>query len=256
QKNVLFLQSHVSAHAELSWILNCYTYMGELNRMTQFKDKSQRHADNINGGLYTYPVLMAADILLYQTDAVPIGQDQKQHLELARNVAERFNKIYGDTFVVPEPYIPKTGAKIMSLQDPSKKMSKSDDNQNNFILITEDESSIMKKFKRAVTDSGSEIIFDEENKPGISNLINIYAAVKSIGREDVEKEFSGSRYGDFKMAVGTAVAETLSPIKEKYEELMKDKGYLESVLKMNAERARASAEVTLKDVYNKVGFII
>jgi len=256
EKNVLFLQSHVPQHAELSWILGCYTYMGELNRMTQFKDKSSRHADNINGGLYTYPVLMAADILLYQTDAVPIGQDQKQHLELARNIAERFNKIYGDTFVVPEPFIPKTGARVMSLQDPSKKMSKSDDNVNNFVLITEDEASIMKKFKRAVTDSGAEIIFDEENKPGISNLINIYASIKGISREAVEKEFASSRYGDFKVAVGNAVCETLSPIKARYEELMKDKGYLESILRANGEKARVVAEQTLKDVYQKVGFIV
>ncbi|MBE7065176.1 MAG: tryptophan--tRNA ligase [Ruminococcaceae bacterium] len=256
EKNVLFLQSHVPQHAELSWILGCYTYMGELNRMTQFKDKSSRHADNINGGLYTYPVLMAADILLYQTDAVPIGQDQKQHLELARNIAERFNKIYGDTFVVPEPFIPKTGARVMSLQDPTKKMSKSDDNANNFVLITEDEASIMKKFKRAVTDSGSEIIFDEENKPGISNLINIYASIKGISREDVEKEFAAARYGDFKMAVGTAVCETLAPIKARYEELMKDKQYLESILRKNGEKARTVAGETLKDVYRKVGFIV
>lgn len=254
-KNVLFLQSQVPGHAELGWVLNCFTYMGELNRMTQFKDKSKKHADNINGGLYTYPVLMAADILLYNADLVPIGQDQKQHLELARNVAERFNNIYGDTFTVPEPFIPKTGAKIMSLQDPDKKMSKSDDNANNFILITEDEASIIKKFKKAVTDSGSEIIYDELNKPGISNLMKIYASIKSISVEDVQREFQNSRYGDFKIAVGTAVAETLAPIKAKYDELMGDKGYLDSIFKKNALRARELSEPMIDDVYKKIGFV-
>lgn len=255
EKNVLFLQSQVPGHAELGWVLNCFTYMGELNRMTQFKDKSKKHADNINGGLYTYPVLMAADILLYNADMVPIGQDQKQHLELARNVAERFNKIYEDTFTVPEPFIPKTGAKIMSLQEPDKKMSKSDDNANNFILITEDEASIIKKFKKAVTDSGSEILYDEVNKPGISNLMKIYASIHSKTVEDVQKEFENSRYGDFKMAVGTAVAETLKPIKARYEELMHDKGYLDSIFRKGAQRARELSERTIDDVYRKIGFI-
>ena len=254
-KNVLFLQSQVPGHAELGWVLNCFTYMGELNRMTQFKDKSKKHADNINGGLYTYPVLMAADILLYNADLVPIGQDQKQHLELARNVAERFNNIYGDTFTIPEPFIPKTGAKIMSLQDPDKKMSKSDDNANNFILITEDEAAIIKKFKKAVTDSGSEIIYDELNKPGISNLMKIYASIRSISVEDVQREFQNSRYGDFKIAVGTAVAETLAPIKAKYDELMGDKGYLDSIFKKNALRARELSEPMIDDVYKKIGFV-
>ncbi len=254
-KNVLFMQSHVPAHAELSWILGCYTYMGELNRMTQFKDKSQRHADNINGGLYTYPVLMAADILLYQSDMVPIGQDQKQHLELARNIAERFNNVYGETFVVPEPFIPKQGARIMSLQDADKKMSKSDENANNYILITEDKDVIIRKFKKAVTDSGSEIKFDPENKPGISNLINIYGAVKGISTADVEKEFEGQRYGEFKMAVGNAVADELAPIKARYDEFLKDKNYLDKILCKNAEIARESANKTLRDVYKKVGFV-
>ena len=254
-KNVLFLQSHVPGHAELGWILNCFTYMGELNRMTQFKDKSKRHADNINGGLYTYPVLMAADILLYQADLVPIGQDQKQHLELARNVAQRFNKIYGDTFVIPKPFIPKTGAKIMSLQEPDKKMSKSDENANNYILITEEEASIIKKFKKAVTDSGSEIVYDEVNKPGISNLMKIYASIKSQTVETVQKEFENSRYGDFKLAVGTAVAETLAPIKKRYEELMADTGYLDAVFKKNAQRARSLSEPTIDQVYRKIGFL-
>lgn len=255
EKNVLFIQSHVPAHAELSWLLGCYTYIGELNRMTQFKDKSKKHADNINGGLFTYPVLMAADILLYQSNVVPIGHDQKQHLELARNIAERFNNIYGETFVVPEPYIPKQGMRIMSLQEPGKKMSKSDTNANNFILIVEDKDSIMKKFKRAVTDSGSEIRYDETEKPGISNLINIYGAVKGLSTEEVEKAFTGLRYGEFKMAVGEAVADTLAPIKERYENYLQDQTYLDKLLRENAEIARDAAAKTLKDVYEKVGFI-
>ena len=255
-KNILFLQSQVPGHAELAWALNCYTYMGELNRMTQFKDKSKKHADNINGGLYTYPVLMASDILLYKSDMVPIGQDQKQHLELARNIAERFNKIYGDTFTVPEPFIGKTGAKIMSLQEPEKKMSKSDENPNSFVCITEEPDSIMKKFKKAVTDSEAEVRFDEENKPGISNLMRIYAAVKSISIEDTAKEFENSRYGDFKIAVGTTVAEALAPIREKYNELMADKTYLDGIFKKNAIRAREKSEPVLKEVYEKIGFIV
>lgn len=256
EKTILFLQSHVSGHAELSWVLGCFTYMGELNRMTQFKDKSAKHADNINAGLYTYPVLMAADILLYQAKYVPIGQDQKQHLELARDIAIRFNKIYGDTFTVPEPLISKQGAKVMSLQEPDRKMSKSDTNANNFILITEQPDSIIKKFKKAVTDSGNEIRFDIENKPGISNLMNIYGTIKNITSEAVEKEFEGARYGDFKIAVGTAAAETLAPIREKYEALMADKGYLEDILRRNAVKAREIAEITKKDVFEKVGILL
>ena len=254
--NVLFMQSHVPCHAELSWILGCYTYIGELSRMTQFKDKSQRHADNINGGLFTYPVLMAADILLYKTDLVPIGVDQKQHLELARNIAERFNNIYGETFVVPEPFIPTNSAKIMSLQEPDKKMSKSDTNVNNFILLLDPADVILKKFKKAVTDSGCEIVYDEVNKPGISNLINIYASINDISREDVMKEFEGKRYGDFKVAVGTAVADALSPIQKKYNEYISDKAYLDSIFKKNAEIAGENARKTLKEVYEKVGFIV
>ena len=254
--NVLFMQSHVPCHAELSWILGCYTYIGELSRMTQFKDKSQRHADNINGGLFTYPVLMAADILLYKTDLVPIGVDQKQHLELARNIAERFNNIYGETFVVPEPFIPTNSAKIMSLQEPDKKMSKSDTNVNNFILLLDPADVILKKFKKAVTDSGCEIVYDEVNKPGISNLINIYASINDISREDVMKEFEGKRYGDFKVAVGTAVADALSPIQKKYNEYISDKAYLDSIFRKNAEIAGENARKTLKEVYEKVGFIV
>lgn len=256
ENNVLFMQSHVPCHAELSWILGCYTYIGELSRMTQFKDKSQRHADNINGGLFTYPVLMAADILLYKTDLVPIGVDQKQHLELARNIAERFNNIYGETFVVPEPFIPTNSAKIMSLQEPDKKMSKSDTNVNNFILLLDPADVILKKFKKAVTDSGCEIVYDEVNKPGISNLINIYASINDISREDVMKEFEGKRYGDFKAAVGTAVADALSPIQKKYNEYISDKAYLDSIFKKNAEIAGENARKTLKEVYEKVGFIV
>ena len=256
EQTTLFLQSHVSGHAELAWILNCYSYMGELSRMTQFKDKSQKHADNINAGLFTYPVLMAADILLYQTDVVPIGQDQKQHLEIARDIAIRFNKLYGDTFVVPEALIAKQGAKIMSLQEPDKKMSKSDTNVNNFVLLIEERDAIIKKFKRAVTDSGSEVRFDPDEKPGISNLLSIYAATRSITVEEAQAEFAGSRYGDFKIAVGTAVADMLAPIQAEYRRILDDKAYLDRVLKLNAQKAFAIAEETYRDVRQKVGFIV
>ncbi|MDR0286280.1 MAG: tryptophan--tRNA ligase [Clostridiales bacterium] len=254
-KNILFLQSNVSQHAELSWILNCFTYMGELSRMTQFKDKSVKHEDNINSGLFTYPVLMASDILLYQANMVPIGQDQKQHLELARNVAERFNNIYPDTFVVPEPYIPVVGSRVMSLQDPTAKMSKSDANENNYVSIIDEPDTIIKKFKKAVTDSETDIRYDEVNKPGISNLIDIYGAVKGLDRKAVEKEFENTKYGDFKIAVGTVVAETLTPIRMKYFEIVKDKAYIDNILRKNAQRARDRAAMTLKDVYDKVGLI-
>jgi len=256
EKNTLYLQSAVHEHAELSWILGCYTYIGELSRMTQFKDKSARHADNINSGLFTYPVLMAADILLYQSDFVPIGRDQKQHLEISRDIAERFNSIYGQTFVVPEPLISGPGAKIMSLQEPDKKMSKSDTNANNFILITEEPDSIMKKFKKAVTDSEACVRYDEENKPGVSNLINIYGAATGKTVQEVEKVFENARYGEFKMAVGETVAEVLRPVRERYNELIGDKEYLEKVMKQGAEKASAIASVTLKDVYEKVGFVV
>ncbi len=256
QKNTLFIQSHVHQHAEFGWILNCYSMFGELSRMTQFKDKSAKHSDNINAGLFTYPVLMAADILAYNADLVPIGADQKQHLELARNIAERFNAVYGDTFVVPEPFIPGNGARIMSLQEPEKKMSKSDTNVNNFVLITDPRDVIIKKFKKAVTDSGAEIRYDENEKPGISNLINIYASVKDISRQDVEKEFEGGRYGDFKKAVGEAVADTLAPIQERYAEFISDRTYLDSILRRNAEIASGKAEATVREVYEKVGFIL
>ncbi len=255
-KNTLYLQSHVHEHAELAWILNCYTYIGELSRMTQFKDKSSKHADNINAGLFTYPVLMAADILLYRSDFVPIGQDQKQHLEIARDIADRFNRLYGETFVIPNPLIKRQGAKIMSLQEPDRKMSKSDPNASNFVLITESPDSIMKKFKKAVTDSEAEVRYDEENKPGVSNLINIYGAVTEKSAIEVEKEFSGARYGEFKTAVGQAVVDALAPIREKYGELMNDRAYLDKVMSEGREKASAIAAATLRDVYGRVGFVL
>ena len=227
EKNCIYYQSHVSGHAELGWILDCFTYMGELNRMTQFKDKAAKHADNINAGLYTYPVLMAADILLYQADVVPVGVDQKQHLEITRDIAERFNNIYGDVFTIPEAYIGKKGAKIMSLQEPGKKMSKSDTNANATILLLDDTDTIIRKFKRAVTDSESEVRYAEE-KPGISNLMDIYSAVTGKTYEEIEKEFAGKGYGDFKLAVGETVADHLKPLQERYEQLMKDKAYIEN----------------------------
>ncbi len=255
QKSILYLQSHVSAHAELAWILNCYTYMGELNRMTQFKDKSAKHADNINAGLFAYPVLMAADILLYQTDLVPIGQDQKQHLEITRDIAERFNKAYGETFTIPEPYIPKIGAKIMSLQEPEKKMSKSDENENAYVFILDSEDAIIRKFKRAVTDSEREIRYDEEKKPGVSNLISIYSAVTGKGFSDIEKEFSGSSYGELKEVVGQSVAQMLKPIQQKYNDLTANKDYLNSILKENSEKASYMARKTLSKVQRKIGLL-
>lgn len=252
EKNCIYYQSHVSGHAELGWILDCFTYMGELNRMTQFKDKAAKHADNINAGLYTYPVLMAADILLYQADVVPVGVDQKQHLEITRDIAERFNHIYGDVFTIPEPYIGKKGAKIMSLQEPTKKMSKSDENVNATILLLDDTDTIVRKFKRAVTDSESEVRYAEE-KPGISNLMDIYSAVTGKTYEEIEKEFAGKGYGDFKLAVGETVAGHLKPLQNRYEELMKDKGYIESMIKMNDEKATYYASKTLRKVQKKVG---
>ena len=252
EKNCIYYQSHVSGHAELSWILGCFTYMGELNRMTQFKDKAAKHADNINAGLYTYPVLMAADILLYQADVVPVGVDQKQHLEITRNIAQRFNAIYVDVFTIPEAYIGKAGAKIMSLQEPEKKMSKSDENPNATIRLLDDKDTIIRKFKRAVTDSGSEIVY-REDKPGISNLIDIYGCVTGKTREETEKEFDGKGYGDFKLAVGEAVAAELEPLQKRYGELMADKTYLDSMIKMNDEKAAYYSNKTLRKVQKKVG---
>ncbi|MBR3397187.1 MAG: tryptophan--tRNA ligase [Lachnospiraceae bacterium] len=253
EKACLYYQSHVSAHAELAWILNCYTYMGELNRMTQFKDKSAKHADNINAGLFTYPVLMAADILLYQADVVPVGADQSQHLELARDIAMRFNNIYGDVFTVPEIYLGKVGAKIQSLQDPEKKMSKSDENPNASIYLMDDEDTVMRKFKRAVTDSEGVILYRDE-QPGLKNLINIYCACTNRTPDETVKEFEGSGYGVFKEAVGCAVNDVLRPLHERYSELEKDKAYIDKVIRDNADKAAYFAGKTLRKVQKKVGF--
>ncbi len=253
EKNCIYYQSHVSGHAELSWILNCFTYMGELNRMTQFKDKAAKHADNINAGLFTYPVLMAADILLYQADVVPVGIDQMQHLELTRDIAIRFNNIYGDVFTGPEAYIGKAGAKIMSLQDSAKKMSKSDENPNGSIYLMDDPDTIIRKFKRAVTDSEACVRYCDE-QPGIKNLIDIYRACTGKTPQEVEKEFDGKGYGDFKMAVGEAVVDVLRPLQERYAELSKDKAYIDSVIKNNAEKAQYFSNKTLRKVQKKVGF--
>jgi len=253
EKNCLYYQSQVSAHADLSWILNCFTYMGELNRMTQFKDKSSKHADNINSGLFTYPVLMAADILLYQADMVPVGKDQLQHLEITRDIAQRFNGIYGDVFTIPEPYIGKVGAKVMSLQEPEKKMSKSDENPNASIYLMDDPDTIMRKFKRAVTDSFGEIRYSEE-QPGISNLIDIYSACTGKTSDEVVKEFDGKGYGDFKMAVGEATVDVLRPIQTRFHELEKDKDYIDRIIKQNTEKATYVSTKTLRKVQKKVGF--
>ncbi len=253
EKNTIYYQSHVSGHAELAWILNCFTYMGELQRMTQFKDKSAKHADNINAGLFDYPVLMAADILLYQADVVPVGIDQMQHLELTRDIAQRFNAIYGDVFTVPEAYLGKVGAKIMSLQDPSKKMSKSDENPNASIYLMDDPDTIRRKCKRAVTDMEASVRYRDE-QPGIKNLIDIYCACTGKAASEVEKEFDGRGYGDFKEAVGEAVVSVLSPLQERFRELEKDKAYIDSIIKNNAEKANAVSLKTLRKVQKKVGF--
>ena len=254
KKNCIYYQSHVSGHAELAWILNCFTYMGELNRMTQFKDKAAKHADNINAGLFTYPVLMAADILLYQADVVPVGVDQKQHLEITRDIAERFNNIYGDVFTIPEAYIGKVGAKIMSLQDPAKKMSKSDENPNASIYLMDDPDTIMRKCKRAVTDSEAQILYRDE-QPGVKNLINnIYSACTGKTAEEVVKEFDGRGYGDFKVAVGESVVSVLKPLQEEAARLTKDKAYIDGIIKENAEKAGYYANKTLRKVQKKVGF--
>ena len=255
EKSNIFIQSQVAAHAELAWILNCYTYMGELSRMTQFKDKSTKHADNINSGLFTYPVLMAADILLYQADLVPVGEDQKQHVELTRNIAERFNKIYGDTFKVPEPYIHGVGARVMGLQDPTSKMSKSSTIPNDSIFLNDDPDVILKKFKKAVTDSENVVRYEKQEKPGISNLISIYSAITGKSKENIEKEFEGKGYGDFKVAVAECVIEELKPLQNKYNELKNNPDYLEKLYINGAERAKKIAKATLKDVYEKVGLV-
>ena len=257
QKNIMFIQSHVPQHAELSWVLGCYTQFGELSRMTQFKMKSQQHADNITAGLFTYPVLMAADILLYQTDLVPVGEDQRQHVELCRDIGARFNNSFPDTFKLPEAFIPKMGARIMSLGNPDNKMSKSDKDPNGTVYLLDRPEDIMRKFKKAVTDSDTErcVRYDLTNKPGVSNLMSIYSACTGKTFEEIEAEFDGKGYGAFKPAVGEAVVETLRPIREESERLLKDKAYLESVYKAGAEKASYIANKTLRKVYKKVGFV-
>lgn len=255
EKSLVFMQSHIHQHAELNWILACHTQFGELSRMTQFKDKSAKNADNVNAGLFTYPSLMAADILLYQADLVPVGADQKQHIEITRDIATRFNHLYGNTFTIPEPYIPKIGARIMSLAEPTKKMSKSDENTNAFVTILDKPETIVKKFKRAVTDSDMKVCY-AEGKDGINNLISIYSTATGFSYEQIEREFEGKGYGDFKKAVGEAVVELLRPVRENYERLIADKAYLEQCYQAGAEKAANLAQRTLKKVYKKVGLVM
>jgi tryptophanyl-tRNA synthetase len=254
-KNTIFIQSHVPAHAELSWVLSCYTMFGELSRMTQFKDKSAKNEENINAGLFTYPALMAADILIYQADLVPVGDDQKQHVEICRDVAIRFNHAHGDTFKLPEAFIPKAGARIMSLQEPANKMSKSEQDTGGCVCLLDRPEDIARAFKRAVTDSETAVRFDPENKPGVSNLIQIYAVCAGKSFAEIEAEFAGKGYGDFKKTVGEAVVETLRPIREEATRLLNDKAYLERIYKDGAERAAAAAGRTVSKVYKKVGFV-
>ena len=255
EKNTLFIQSHVHQHAELGWVLNCYTMFGELSRMTQFKDKAAKHAENVNGGLFTYPSLMAADILLYQPDFVPVGEDQKQHCELTRDVARRINGIYGDVFKIPEPYIPETGARVMSLNAPDTKMSKSI--PEGCVFLMEKPEDIQRKFKRAITDSDTEncVRYDREKKPGVANLMSIYSACTGMTYQEIETQFQGQGYGKFKPAVADAVVETLRPIREEASRLLKDKAYLEGVYRDGAQRAGYVAEKTLRKVYKKIGFV-
>ncbi|OUN11906.1 MULTISPECIES: tryptophan--tRNA ligase [unclassified Flavonifractor] len=255
EKSILFIQSHVPAHAELAWVLNCYTMFGELSRMTQFKDKSAKHADNVNAGLFTYPSLMAADIMLYQADLVPVGEDQKQHVELTRNIVQRFNGIYGDVFTMPDAYIPKVGARVMSLNQPDSKMSKSIPEGCVYLMDSPDD--IMRKFKRAITDSDTEncVRYDRANKPGVATLIDIYAAVTGKTYEQIEVEFEGKGYGAFKPAVGEAVVELLRPVREETVRLLGDKAYLEGLYRAGAEKAASVAQRTLRKVHKKVGFI-
>lgn len=253
EESTVFIQSHVKEHAELSWVLSCNTYMGELSRMTQFKDKSAKHEDNINAGLFTYPVLMAADILLYQSHLVPVGADQKQHLEIARDIAERFNNAYGLAFVIPDPYIPKAGARVMSLQDPTQKMSKSDPNPNGYIAIMDEPALILKKFKRAVTDSDGEIRFDPAMKPGVSNLLALFTTFTGMDLEAAEAHFAGKGYGHLKTEVAEAVIAELTPLQAKYTQLQADPGYLRKIVTEGAAKARVRASATLNDVYNRVG---
>ena len=257
ETNTLFIQSHVPAHAQLAWVLDCYTMFGELSRMTQFKDKSAKNAENINAGLFTYPALMAADILLYQADLVPVGDDQKQHVELCRDVATRFNGVYGDVFTLPEPFIPKTGARIMSLTTPENKMSKSDKDPGGCIYLMEKPEDILRAFKRAKTDSDTEncVRYDPAAKPGVANLMQIYSCATGADMAAIEREFDGKGYGDFKTKVGESVVELLRPIRETAEDLMKNKDYLASVCREGADRAAAVAGRTLRKVYKKVGFV-
>ena len=254
QKNTLFVQSHVPQHAELGWILDCYTMFGELSRMTQFKDKSAKNAENINAGLFTYPALMAADILLYKTDLVPVGIDQKQHLELARDIAMRFNQVYGDTFTVPDGFIAEDTMKIMSLQEPSAKMSKSDPNQNAVVYILDSKDDVMRKFKRAVTDSDTCVRYSPD-KPGVSNLMTVYRAFTGKSFEEIEREFDGRGYGDFKAAVGEACADGLAPVRDEFDRLIKDKAYLEAVMKSGRDDAGYYARRTMSKVRRKIGFV-
>ena len=255
KEHVLFVQSHVPAHTQLSWVLCCNTQFGELSRMTQFKDKSAKHPDNVNGGLFTYPVLMAADILIYNADLVPVGQDQTQHLEIARTIANRFNGVYGPTFTLPEGYVPKAGAKIMSLAEPAKKMSKSDSNVNSYVLMTDDKDTIVRKFKRAVTDSDGQVRFDAAAKPGVSNLMTIYATFTGKEMADIEAEFAGKGYGDFKLAVAEVTADALAPVQAEYGRILNDKAYVDEVLKEGAVRAAKLANRTTAKVYRKVGLL-
>lgn len=255
ERSTIFIQSHVPAHAQLSWVLSCYTMFGELSRMTQFKDKSAKNADNINAGLFTYPALMAADILLYQADLVPVGEDQKQHIELTRDVAGRFNGIYGDVFKIPEPFIPKVGARIMSLQEPENKMSKSEIQSGGCVCLLDKPEDMMRAFKRAVTDSETVVRYDVKNKPGISNLMQIYSVCAGKGFEEIEKEFDSRGYGDFKAAVGEAAVETLRPVREEALRLLADKAYLEKIYTLGAEKASYTASKTVRKVYKKIGFV-
>jgi len=255
KENTLFIQSHVPAHAQLAWVLNCYTMFGELSRMTQFKDKSAKNDENINAGLFTYPALQAADILLYQADLVPVGADQKQHVELTRDIAFRFNGIYGDVFKLPEPYIPKVGARIMDLQTPTKKMSKSEVADGGCVLLMDSPDDIVRAFKRAVTDSETNVRFDPVSKPGVSNLIQIYSVCTGKTIADVEKEFEGKGYGDFKPVVGDAVVELFRPIREEAQKLISERAYLDNVLRSGAEKASLTAITTLRKVYRKIGFL-
>ena len=254
EKSIIAIQSHIPPHTELAWVLSTLTSIGELNRMTQFKDKSKIHAKNINAGLFTYPILMASDILVYNAELVPVGSDQKQHLELSRNLAERFNNRYSDTFTIPEPYIPKASGRIMSLQNPSSKMSKSDKNENNFIALIDDEDTIIRKIRRAVTDSGSEIVFSDD-KPGLKNLITIYSCYSGLSSEQIQDKYIGKMYSDFKQDLGELISETLKPVRDRYKDIISDKDYLNKVLSNGAEKASYLAQKTISKVYRKIGLI-